>query len=51
MGMTNRQFDEYRMNFLRELKSIREKADTNPEVVKKEFDEFLRRMEESLKRP
>jgi len=51
MGMTDRQFDEYRKNLLREMKRIRQKADTNPEEMKKEFDEILRDMEESLKRP
>jgi len=51
MGMTDRQFDEYRKNLLREMKRLRKKLDTDTEEMKKEFDEMLHDMEESLKRP
>jgi len=51
MGMTDRQFDEYRKVLLREMKRIRKKADVNPEEMKQEFDEMIHDMEESLKRP
>jgi len=51
MGMTDRQFDEYRKNLLREIKSIRKRTNDNFEEMKKELDEILHDMEESLKRP
>jgi len=51
MGMTDRQFDEYRKNLLREMKKLRKKNDDNFEEMKKELDEILHDMEESLKRP
>jgi len=51
MGMTDRQFDEYRKNLLREMKKLRQKNENNFEEMKKELDEILHDMEESLKRP
>ena len=51
MGMTDRQFDEYRKNLLREMKKIRKKAESDLKEMLSEFDEMLHDMEESLKRP
>jgi len=51
MGMTDRQFDEYRKNLLREMKRMRKKAEKEPKEMLEDFDEMMNDLEESLKRP
>jgi len=52
MGMTDRQFDEYRKNLLRELKRMRRKVDeVDVNAMLKDFDEMIKDLEESLNRP